>query len=213
MAGFGWERTYVAETVSTVTSHSPLSILRDPLFTDQNNNRPIAPQPTHVHDKVVLKGWAMESTLEAHVKRVRDRLEVGRVVLTNLGADDHEKNKEKKKKITTYDIEGVVPDLEQTTLSPPRPDDRFFVATDERDPRTLRAIRDGGGVLLTDLLTMEDRRAFGWSLMLTDVRAIAEQGVLAHSAYYCGHAMSSFSGRVENLRAARGADRRTALLD
>ncbi|KAH9980621.1 hypothetical protein BJV74DRAFT_887716 [Russula compacta] len=164
----------------------------------------------------VLKGWVMESTLEAHVKRVKDRLEAGRAVLTNLGGD-HEKKKDgdedKKTRITTYDIEGVVPDMEQTTLSPPRPDDRFYVATDERDSHALRAIRDAGGVFLTDLLTMEDRRAFGWPLMLTDVRAIVEQGVLAHSAYYYGHALSSFSGRVENLRAARGADRRTALLD
>ncbi|KAH9980625.1 hypothetical protein BJV74DRAFT_879288 [Russula compacta] len=134
------------------------------------------------HRDFVLKGWAMETTLEAHVKRVKDRLEAGRVVLTNLGGD-HKKKDEDNKKITTYDIEGVVPSLEQTTLSPPRPDDRFYVATDERDPHTLRAIHDAGG------------------------------GVLAHSAYYCGHAMSSFSGRVENLRAARGADRRTALLD
>jgi sensor domain CHASE-containing protein len=45
------------------------------------------------------------------------------------------------------------------------PDDRFFVATDERDPDALQVISDAG-----DLLEMEDRRAFGWPLMLTDVR-------------------------------------------
>ena len=115
--------------------------------------------------------------------------------------------------MTTYDIGYVEPDLEQTTTPPPLPGDRFFVATDERDPDALKVISDAGGVFLSELLEMEDRRAFGWPLMLTDVRGLVEQSLLAHSAYFYGQIYSSFAGRVENLRAARGADQRTALLD
>ena len=49
--------------------------------------------------------------------------------------------------------------------------------------------------------------------MLTDVRTLVEQALLAHSAYFYGHMLSSFAGRVENFLAARGADGRTAILD
>jgi hypothetical protein len=68
-------------------------------------------------------------------------------------------------------------------------------------------------VFLNELLEMEERRAFGWPLMLTDVRALVEQLVLAHSAYFYGHIISSCAGRIANMRAARGADPRTAFLD
>lgn len=143
----------------------------------------------------------MELTPEAHVKRVKERLEYGRSVLEHLSD------------LSTYDLEGAKPDLEQLTLSPPLPDDRFYVATDERSPEGLQAISDGGAVLLSDLLTQEDRRAFGWPLMLMDVRAIVEQAMLFHSGFFYGHSMSSLAGVVTNMRAARGADPRTMLLD
>ena len=143
----------------------------------------------------------METTPEAHVRRVKSRLERGHSVLSHLG------------NITTYDIENVDPDPEQTILPPPLPNDRFYLATDERDPDALRVFGEAGGVFLNELLEMEDRRAFGWQLMLTDVRALVDQALLAHSAYFYGSSMSSFAGRVANLRAVRGADRRTALLD
>lgn len=144
----------------------------------------------------------MESTPEEHVKRIKNRLEAGRAVLENLGH------------ITTYDIGSAVePNMEQTTLAPPLPGDRFYIATDERDPVVLQMIRDAGGVLLSELLEREDKLAFGWPLMFMDVRSLVEQALLAHSAYFYGHMLSAYSGRIENLRAARGADRRTALLD
>jgi hypothetical protein len=146
-------------------------------------------------------GWVVEKTPEAHMKRVKNRLEMGHSVLEHLG------------NVTTYDIENVEPNMEQTILPPPLPNDRFYVATDERDPDALRIFSEAGGVFLTELLEMEERRAFGWPLMLTDVRALVEQSLLAHSAYFYGHQFSSFAGRVANLRAARGADKRTALLD
>jgi hypothetical protein len=143
----------------------------------------------------------MERTIQEHVKRVKSRLEIGRSVLEHL------------ENVTTYDIEDVQPDMEQIAFPPPLPDDRFYVATDERDPDALRVISDAGGVFLTDLLEMEDRRTFGWPLMLTDVRALVDQSVLEHSAYFYGHKISSCAGRVANMRAARGADHRTTLLD
>ena len=154
-----------------------------------------------VHKPVIRAGWVMENTPQAHMRRVKNRLETGHSILNQLG------------NLTTYDIENVEPDMEQTTLSPPLPNDRFYVATDERDPDALRVFSEAGGVFLTELLETKDRQTFGWPLMLTDVRALVEQSLLAHSAYFYGSMMSSFSGRVANLRAARGADRRTAVLD
>ena len=143
----------------------------------------------------------MEKTIQEHVKRIKDRLEIGRSVLERL------------ENVTTSDFEDIEPDMEEISFPPPLPDDNFYVSTDERDPGTLQVISDAGGVFLNDLLEMEDTRTFGWPLMFTDVRALVEQSALAHSAYFYGHKLSSFAGRVANLRAARGADRNTTLLD
>jgi len=135
------------------------------------------------------------------VELVKSRLETGRNILEQLGD------------VRTYDIEGVEPNPELSTLSPPLPNDRFYVATDERDPDAVEVIREEGGVFLSDLLTMNDRRRYGWPLLLTDVRAVVEQSLLAHSAYFYGPLMSSFAGAIVNKRAGLGADRRTAVLD
>jgi len=149
----------------------------------------------------VRLGWAMESTPEAHVRRVKERLQSGREILEHLS------------NLATYDLQGTKPDLEQVTLPRPLPDDYFYVATDERSPEGLKAIRDAGAVLMMDLLTMEDRRDFGWPLIFTDVMALVEQAVLFHSAFFYGHAMSSLAGVITNMRAARGADPRTMFLE
>lgn len=143
----------------------------------------------------------MESTPEAHVQRVKEHLQSGREVLERLS------------NLATYDIQGTKPDLEQITFPPPLPEDSFYVATDERNPEALKVIRDAGAVLMMDLLTMEDRRDFGWPLIITDVMALVEQAVLFHSAFFYGHAMSSLAGVITNMRAARGADPRTMFLD
>jgi len=143
----------------------------------------------------------MESTPEGHVQRVKERLETGREILEHLS------------NLATYDLHGTRPDLEQVTLSPPLPDDYFYVATDERSPEGLEAIRDAGAVLMVDLLTREDRRDFGWPLIITDVMALVEQAVLFHSAFFYGHPMSSLAGVITNIRAARGADPRTMFLE
>ncbi|KAI9512604.1 hypothetical protein F5148DRAFT_1162781 [Russula earlei] len=146
-------------------------------------------------------GWVMEQNPEAHIRRVKDRLQAGRTVLARLS------------NLATYDVEGAKPDMEQLKLHPPLPDDKFFVATDERDPEALRVISEAGAIFLSELLTIEDRRSFGWPLMITDVRALVEQALLVRSAFFYGHGMSSLSGVIINMRAARGADPRTMLLD
>jgi hypothetical protein len=143
----------------------------------------------------------MEVRPEAHVERVKDRLEKGREAIANLT------------NITTYDFEGAEPDMEQITLPPPLPGDAFYVATDERDPDARQVISDAGAVMISDLLTMEDRRAFGWPLVITDILALVEQALLVHSAFFYGPGASSLAGVITNLRAARGADPRTMLLD
>ena len=149
---------------------------------------------------VVREKWVVDKDIMTHVQRMKHSLNLGREVLENLGIP------------TAYDIEGVEPNPELSVLDPPRPGDRFYVSTDERDPEALEVIRKEGGVFLMDLLTMEDRREFGWPLLLTDVRAVLEQSVLAHSSYFCGHFMSSFAGAIINKRAVLGADSRTAEL-
>ncbi|KAH9058099.1 hypothetical protein EDB87DRAFT_1564371 [Lactarius vividus] len=149
-------------------------------------------------------GWAMEMGPKDHIRRVKGRLQAGRTVLADLH-DSHN--------WTTYDIEGAKPDPEQAMLPPPRAEDPFFIATDERDPDALRTIAAAGAVFMSDLLTMEDRRAFGWPLMITDVMAIVEQQLLVRSSFFYGHGLSSFAGAISNMRAGRGADPRTTLLD
>ena len=92
---------------------------------------------------VLEAGWAAESTIMNHVERVKSHLEMGRNILEHLGH-------------AMYDIEGVEPNLELSTLLPPLPNEQFYVSTDERDPDAMEVIRQEGGVFLSDLLTMKD---------------------------------------------------------
>ncbi|KAF9239248.1 hypothetical protein BU15DRAFT_46824 [Melanogaster broomeanus] len=148
-------------------------------------------------------GWAMEADFADHLARIKRHLREGRAILMSI----HGRNS------STYDVPDVQPDSSVVTLDPPEPDDKYYIATDERDPENLKYLQEQGGVLITDLLTIEDRREFGWSLMLTDVLALLEQATLSHAAFFYAHALSSLAGGVMNLRAAAGADPRTALLD
>ena len=141
---------------------------------------------------------------EDHIRRVKERLEGGRSVLVGLHNSWN---------WTTWDIEDVEPCPEQMALLPPRAEDPFFIATDERDPDTLGKFAAAGAIVLSDLLTIEDRQAFGWPLMITDVMAFVDQEVLVRSGFFYGHYLSSFSGVIINLRASNGADPRTMLLD
>ena len=146
----------------------------------------------------------MEKDPEAHIGRVKGRLQAGRTVLADL----HESGD-----WTTWDVENVQVNLEQATLPPPQAGDPFFVATDERDPDVLRIFAAAGAVFMSDLLTIEDRRTYGWPLMITDLVSLFEQELLALSGYFYGHCLSSFAGGIVNMRAGHGADPRTMLLD
>jgi hypothetical protein len=95
-----------------------------------------------------------------------------------------------------------------------RPYCRIYVATDERNQTDLEYMKEHGALLFKDLVTVNDRREFGWPIMLSDVVALVEQGVLGIGAsYFYAHVLSSVPGGVLNLRAISGMDPRTAFLD
>lgn len=169
----------------------------------------------------------MEGTIEAHFERIKGRLALGRQILESIHNDNG---------IRTYDIPDVMADDKQLLYAPPLEDDpcvarsaipfvspsltcasccanRFFLATDERSPEGIAHMKANGALLIGDLITMDDRRKFGWAIMLTDVLALVEQSVLGRSYYFYAHAMSSVAGGAVNMRAARGVDPRTTLID
>jgi len=91
---------------------------------------------------------------------------------------------------------------------------RIFIATDERNRTALNSIREHGVLLFDDLVTVNDRREFGWPIMLSDVVALVEQAALGIGAgFFYGHALSSVPGGVLNLRAVSGMDPRTVVID
>lgn len=153
-------------------------------------------------DFATLK-WSMEPSFEAHLARIKRHLRDGRDILHFVHHGP----------LYTYKVPLGQPDRTPLLLDPPADHDRFYIATDERDPTNLAYLRDQGAVLISDLLTIDDRRTFGWPLMLTDVLSVVEQATLAHAAYFYAHAHSSVAGGVVNLRASHGADPRTALLE
>ena len=91
--------------------------------------------PSKFHPPSITKtatgrlGWAMESTPEAHVKRVKERLQPGsgREILEHLS------------NLATYGLQGTTqPYLEQITLPPPLSDDYFYAALDEGSLKGLK---------------------------------------------------------------------------
>jgi len=74
-------------------------------------------------------------------------------------------------------------------------------------------MKDNGAIFVNDLITLEDRQAFGWPILLTDVVGVLEQYVLSRAYYFYAHGMSSVAGGAANLRAMRGADPRTMFID
>ncbi|KAH0834894.1 hypothetical protein J3R83DRAFT_10540 [Lanmaoa asiatica] len=148
-------------------------------------------------------GWAMEADFAAHLARIKRHLQEGREALVSMHGGE----------ATVYNVPDAHPDPSIVTLDPPNPDDRYYIATDERDPENLKYLRDQGAVLITDLLTKEDHRQFGWPILLTDVLALVEQAIMSRAAYFYAHAASSVAGGVMNLRAGLGRDPRTAFLD
>jgi hypothetical protein len=75
----------------------------------------------------------------------------------------------------------------------------IYLATDERSEDGLRYLREHKALLFEDLVEKEDRRAFGWPLLFTDVVALVEQqGVNILSAFTHG------SNWICSYRARRG---------
>lgn len=152
----------------------------------------------------VREGWVMESSISDHLDRVKRHLHDGRLVLRKIREEG---------KVTPFKIPDVVPNETQLIYDPPLEGDWFYIATDERDLSGLDYIRQSGGVLFSDLISIEDRQKFGWPIMITDIIALVEQVVLSHSYYFYAHAMSSVAGGAVNMRAAMGADSRTSWVD
>ncbi|VDB91195.1 unnamed protein product [Peniophora sp. CBMAI 1063] len=149
----------------------------------------------------IIAGWVVDKDPENHLNTVKSHLEYGRNFLGGI------------EKVQPYTVPDIEPNLSLVLNDAPHPGDPFYLATDERDPDALKTFAEGGALRLADLLTMDDQRELGWPLMLTDIRALVDQEVLARSAYFSGSALSSVAGGIINMRAARGADRRTAYID
>ncbi|KAF9234040.1 hypothetical protein BU15DRAFT_90142 [Melanogaster broomeanus] len=133
-------------------------------------------------------GWAMQMEFGDHLQRIKNHLNAGRDVIRSITA-------------------------EAAPLVPSHHTPRIYIATDERDPGNLAYLREQGVVRAPDLITLEDRRRFGWALLLTDVLGLVEQDFLSRGAFFYAHALSSLGGGVVNLRAVNGADPRTAVID
>jgi hypothetical protein len=89
----------------------------------------------------------------------------------------------------------------------------IFIATDSNDPTELEYLHSQNVKLISDLLEPAERRIVGWPLLLTDVQAEVEMIVASHGAFFWGHEMSSVAGGIVNMRAARGKDPRTHMID
>ncbi|KAG9318217.1 hypothetical protein JVU11DRAFT_297 [Chiua virens] len=153
----------------------------------------------------VRYNWAMSPEFGDHLQRIKDHLDKGRDVLSSISAS--------KTTLGTYSVPDIGVNQEYVRPQPPNKGDVIYIATDERDPGNLAYLREHGVVRAPDLITVEDRRRFGWPLLITDVLGIVEQDLLARAAFFYAHALSSVAGGVINIRAANGADPRTAQID
>lgn len=154
---------------------------------------------------------------------MKEYLDGGRRVLERLS---------KGEPLRTYDVPNTTIDTTQSNPHPPVQNDpsveppilpracntlltfiiRFFVATDETNSNSRNVIASNGAVFLNDLLTREDKKLFGFEIMLTDVRALVEQALLARAGFVYAHGMSSLAGGMVNMRATAGKDPRTVEL-
>ncbi|KAH7903446.1 hypothetical protein BJ138DRAFT_1168131 [Hygrophoropsis aurantiaca] len=189
--------------IHPIDSVKRLSAAMDKAMTERNGGRMWMGAHMRRGD-FVLYNWTMQAELGDHFQRIKTSLEYGRGVLCsmrNIGT------------LSPYDVPNVTVDRNQLQREVPDANDKIYLATDERDPGNLAYLSDHGAIMASDLITLEDRRQFGWPLLLTDVLGLVEQDLLARSSYFYAHAMSSFAGGVINVRAANGADPRTAKID
>ncbi|PVG00773.1 hypothetical protein CPB86DRAFT_754331 [Serendipita vermifera] len=152
----------------------------------------------------VTHGWVMEGTVHDHFERIKSRLKKGKEILEVLHVSE----------LKPYDIPDVQVNEALHSRETPRDDDAIYIATDERDPAAIQYLRNNSVILFRDLLSLQDRREFGWPLLFTDVVALVEQVIMGvGAAYFYGHALSSVAGGVINTRASAGWDFQTALID
>lgn len=148
-------------------------------------------------------GWAMEGSIRDHLGRILHRLANGRQLLERIQYTEPQ----------PYDVPDVHPN-NFASRQPPLDGSFIYLATDERSEEGQRMLRESHMVLFSDLVTMTDRRDFGWPLLYSDVIALVEQQIIGSgAAYFYAHAMSSVAGGILNVRGASGCDSRTALLD
>ncbi|KAF8321692.1 hypothetical protein DL93DRAFT_2051444, partial [Clavulina sp. PMI_390] len=150
-------------------------------------------------------GVALDPTIQGGIKHIRLRLSEG---ARFLEASMHQPK-------VLPDIPGAFPDTSFDDALPPAPDDKWLLATDERDESVLNFARSENAILLSDLLAEDPslRRLVGWPLLVGDIQALVAQECLARAAFFFGQDRSSVVGGVVNLRAARGMDPRTTKLD
>lgn len=151
----------------------------------------------------VTIGWINEGTLQAHFKRIIARLEEGRKLLERLVGSSPER----------YNVPFSTAS-KTSKRNPPLRGDYVYLATDERSTESLELFRSKNAKVFRDLVTINDRRLFGWPLLYTDIVSQVEQQVIGTgAAYFYAHGMSSVAGGIMNIRAAAGWDSRTARLD
>lgn len=149
----------------------------------------------------ITTGWAWGDTYVAQLKQVKEQLDEGVTYLQTHPT------------VEFYDVPDITVDPAVQHRRAPRHGDKFYVATDEKDPEILAYFSENGAIMIHDLLTIEDRREFGWPVLFSDILGLVEQATLARAAYFYGSAMSSFSGGVINRRAVLGADKNTGVCE
>ncbi|KAH7919730.1 hypothetical protein BV22DRAFT_1040608 [Leucogyrophana mollusca] len=113
--------------------------------------------------------WVMEEDFGQHLERIKQRLANGRAILQSLDGDT----------LMSYAVPNITVDRSILQRDPPRDGDKYYIGTDERLQDNLAYLRTQGAVLMSDLLTIEDRRRFGWQLMLTDVNGLGAHTFMA----------------------------------
>ncbi|KZT53847.1 hypothetical protein CALCODRAFT_519775 [Calocera cornea HHB12733] len=156
----------------------------------------------------VRLGWTIAgaNAFDSHLRRVQQQLAHGRRML-------NERAEKRWEDFQLADVAGAEPWEEFVGAQPPRDNDPFYVATDEKDPSNLDKLRAAGGVLISDIVTPDDRRLLGPPSVLTDFMGLVEQSVMVRAAFWAGHSISSVSGTVANQRGRRGCDTRTTALE
>ncbi|KDE02822.1 hypothetical protein MVLG_06646 [Microbotryum lychnidis-dioicae p1A1 Lamole] len=132
--------------------------------------------------------WAPEKDPVRHFGKLKNALGAGIQVL--------------RQRRTKKPGRGALQPLKQEEL--PFPNDPFYLATDETDPKALAYYRRQGAVLLHEVMGQDELEdVLGWRAKYWDLLALVEQEVLAQSDYFVGSRMSSTTGGALNSRLRR----------